>query len=485
MRMGLRFGSSLAALCLCLCARGADAPPPPPFAIQPKEIVRGQGGYALPDDLQIQSTTKAKEKLWVFAEKLEGTRFNLRIVPIKLANLEAVAMGDVNYEARVFEVPPRPEGYVLEVTPKGFFILGRDEQSIQWGLYRLRELMDVGRRLLPSCFVRDWPDVTWRGVHVRLPQRAQTREFNRFVDEVLLPARINFAVIEVDYRFQFESHQELEDPLAQPPEFCTEISTLLASRGIRAIPEVNSLGSQSDAARNGALLAAHPELDETPKLKFGDKRLERRSWCPRHPQLPGIVFQLWAEIIKAFDSTYFHIGCDQVFLIADEDCPRCRRSSTWEILAAAVAQYHAFLRGRDNNLLMWGDRLLDARKLGYSKYEASEMGTADAIDFLPRDIVICDWHPAVRAEYPSLPHFQQQGFRTLACTWPDVENVRAVWRYAQTTRTPLLLGFMAMTRVEFGDLAAALFDAKNGSQESAQAVAAMRLMAQLAWQGKE
>jgi hypothetical protein len=477
-----RFASSLATLCVCVCARCADAPAP--FVIQPKEIVRSAGSYTLPEDLQIQSTAKAKEKLWVFAENLAGTRFNLRIVPIKLANLEAIAMGDVNYESRVFEVPPRPEGYVLEVSPKGFFILGRDEQGIQWGLFRLRELMDAGRRLIPSCFVRDWPDVAWRGIHIRLPQRSQTKEFNRFVDQVLLPCRINFAVIEVNYRFQFQSHEELEDALAQPPEFCTEISTLLASRGIRAIPEFKSIGHQSDAARNFALLAAHPDLDETPKIKFGDKRLERRAWCPRHPQLPGIVFPLWSEIIKAFDSTYFHIGMDQVFLLADEECPRCRRSSPWEILTAAVVQYHAFLRGKENNVLMWGDRLLDAKKYGYSKYEASEMGTADALDFLPRDIVICDWHPAVRKEYPSLPHFQQQGFRTLACTWPDVENVRAVWRYAHTSRTPLFLGFMATTWVEFADLSAALFAPKS-TPEAQNAVSAMRLMAQLAWQGKE
>ncbi len=483
MRMGSRLGSSLAALCLCASVRGADDAPAP-FTIRPKEIVQAAGGYALPDDLQIRSTSKAKEKLWVFAEKLEGTRFNLRIVPIKLTGLEAVAMGDVNYESRTFEVPPRPEGYVLEVTPKGFFLMGRDEQGIQWGLFRLREILDIRRRLVPSCFVRDWPDVAWRGVHVRLPQRSQSREFARFVDQVLLPCRINFLVIEVNYRFQFRDHEELEDPLAQPPEFCAEISALLASRGIRAIPEFKSIGHQSDGVRNFALLAAHPELDETPALKFGDKRLERRAWCPRHPQLPGLVFELWSEIIKAFDSTDFHIGMDQLFLLADEGCPRCRRSSPWEILSAAVAQYHAFLRGKGRGVLMWGDRLLDAKKYGYSKYEASELGTADAIEYLPRDIVICDWHPAVRKDYPSLAHFQQQGFRTLACTWPDVENVRAMWRCALTSRTPLLLGFMATTWVEFDDLANALFESK-GTPEARSAVNAMRLMAQLAWQGQE
>ncbi len=100
MRMGSRLGSSLAALCLCVSVRGADDAPAP-FTIRPKEIVQAAGGYALPEDLQIRSTTKAKEKLWVFAEKLEGTRFNLRIVPIKLTGLEAVAMGELKTQVNL------------------------------------------------------------------------------------------------------------------------------------------------------------------------------------------------------------------------------------------------------------------------------------------------------------------------------------------------------------------------------------------------
>ncbi|HAK93594.1 MAG TPA: hypothetical protein DCM87_00935 [Planctomycetes bacterium] len=486
MRTEFRRGASLAAICTalgaCLAARGAEGPAP--FAVRPKEMQPGQGGYSLPADLQIRSTAKAKEKLWVLAEKLEGTSLSLRVVTIALAGVEAVAMGDVAVEARVLEVPPRPEGFVLEVSPKGFLVLGRDEQSIQWGLLCLREAMDVGRRFIPSCFVRDWPDVAWRGVHCRLPSQAQFKEFGRFVDEVLLPCRVNFAVIEVNYRMQFRSRREIEDPLAQPAEFCAELTSLLASRGMRAIPEFKSIGHQSSAARNHALLAAHPELDETPGLKFGDARLERRSWCPRHPSLPGLLFPLWSEIIKAFGCTHFHIGMDRVFLLAEEECPRCRRSSAWEILAAAIVQYHAFLRGKDNTVLMWGDRLLDASAHGYSRDEGSEMGTASAIAYLPRDIIICDWHAAVRAEYPSIAHFQREGFKILACPGPDPESVRSVWSCAQRARTPLFLGYMATTGVEFAALAEALFGTRS-APEAARAADALRLAARLAWQGKE
>ena len=486
MRMEFRRGADLAAICAalaaCLAARGAEDFAP--FAIRPKEMQPGRGGYTLPADLEIRSTAKAKEKLWVLAEKFAGTSLSLRVATIAPAGVEAVAVGDAAVEARVLEVPPRADGFVLAVSPTGFLVLGRDAQSIQWGLLCLRETMDVGRRFIPSCFVRDWPDAAWRGVHCRLPSQAQFKEFTRFVDEVLLPGRINFAVIEVNYRMQFRSRREIEDPLAQPAEFCAELAALLASRGMRAIPEFKSIGNQSGAARNHALLAAHPELDETPGLKFGDPRLPSRSWCPRHPALPDILFPLWSDITKAFGSTHFHIGLDGAFLLAHEECPRCGRSSAWEVLAAAILQYHAFLRGKENTALMWGDRLLAAAAQGYAKFEGGDLQTAKALACLPRDIIICDRHSAVRADYPSLARFQREGFKTLACPGPDPETVRALWSGAQRERTPLFLGCLAMTGTEFAPLAEALFGTR-GAPEAARAAEALKLAARLAWQGKE
>ena len=72
-------------------------------------------------------------------------------------------------------------------------------------------------------------------------------------------------------------------------------------------------------------------------------------------------------------------------------------------------------------MLMWGDRLIDANVMKYGKWEASENGTAPAIDLIPKDIIICDWHYEQRTDYPSVRYFQEKGFRVWPAGWNNVE----------------------------------------------------------------
>ena len=69
---------------------------------------------------------------------------------------------------------------------------------------------------------------------------------------------------------------------------------------------------------------------------------------------------------------------------------------------------------------MWGDRFLDGKATQLDEWEASLNGTAPAIDLVPKDIIICDWHYDRSPETPLL--FAQKGFDVVACPWrkPDV-----------------------------------------------------------------
>ena len=44
-------------------------------------------------------------------------------------------------------------------------------------------------------------------------------------------------------------------------------------------------------------------------------------------------------------------------------------------------------------------------------------GTAPAIDKIPKDIILCDWHYELRDHYPSVAYFQQKGFRVWPASW--------------------------------------------------------------------
>ena len=96
-------------------------------------------------------------------------------------------------------------------------------------------------------------------------------------------------------------------------------------------------------------------------------------------------------------------------------------------------------------MLMWGDRLLDAETTGYSRWEASDNDTAGAVDLIPKDIVICDWHYGKRESYPSIAHFTGKGFRVWPAGWHDPEATRALMQAARADQSGRVLGFLVTT----------------------------------------
>ena len=111
-------------------------------------------------------------------------------------------------------------------------------------------------------------------------------------------------------------------------------------------------------------------------------------------------------------------------------------------------------------MLMWADRLIDGDRWNMGEWEASKVGTAPAVDKIPKDIILCPWHYEPRAAYESLPMFMEKGFRVLPASWKNVEASNALIRYGQEhQRDGRLVGHIfttwsASTRRP-GDLAAA------------------------------
>jgi hypothetical protein len=99
---------------------------------------------------------------------------------------------------------------------------------------------------------------------------------------------VNALVIEINYAFQFKSHPELNRPGNLTREQARALADLCRQNGIRPIPQINCLGHQSWAKHTGALLEAHPELDETPGKYPQNKGIYCRSGCPLNPETDKI-----------------------------------------------------------------------------------------------------------------------------------------------------------------------------------------------------
>lgn len=285
-------------------------------------------------------------------------------------------------------------------------------------------------------------DSQWRALHLTIGTNpamdALTREL-----PALATMGVNVLITEVNYSYAFASHPEL---CADDPITADRVRALVAvcrDHGVRLIPQFQCLGHQSWSSTTFPLLIRYPEFDETPGQFPNNTDIYCRSWCPQHPAVNPIIFDLFDELIDIFQADALHVGMDEVFLIASEHCPRCAGHDPAQLFAKATDDYHAHLVGtRGVEMLMWGDRLLDAATTGYGEWEAAENGTHPAIDLIPKDIIICDWHYELRDDYPSIPLFLEKGFRVLPGGWKNVEATEALIDCEQRHAGPRMLGHL-------------------------------------------
>ncbi len=325
------------------------------------------------------------------------------------------------------------------------------------------------------------PAAPWRGVHVMAWGPAGgpdgLADLKRAIGDVLAPLGVNVLVYEVDYNFAFESHPELRYPEVITKVQARDLAAFCRRHSIRLIPQFNCLGHQSWVRQNVVfpLMTRYPELEEVPDLPPDRAAKTLKSWCPLHPRVNEIVFALMDEIIDAFQADAFHVGMDEVLVIASKKCPRCRGKDPARLFAKTVNDLHRHLvKEKGLTMLMWGDRMLDASGKGMGRgWEASNVGTAPAIDLIPKDIVLCDWHYSVQADYPSVRYFQQKGFRVWPASWKNVEAAEALIDCARREASPRMLGHLCTSWVLTpGTFARALLGEGDPARQKARAAPA-------------
>ena len=261
-----------------------------------------------------------------------------------------------------------------------------------------------------------------RGLCIDAPRPAGVDSFVQFINKELGPRKVNTLVMQIDYRYRFASHPELTDSFALSEHDVKKIVKACRNNGIRIIPQINLLGHQSWANRNGRLLQVYPQFDETPYIKMPEKyvwpnpdNLYCRSYCPLYPGLHDVLFAVIDELCDVFEADAFHAGMDEVFFIGEDKCPRCGGLDKAVLFAGEVRTIHDHLAEKGREMWIWGDRLLDGKTTGLGIWEASYNSTWRAVDMIPKDVVICDWHyerPDKTAVY-----FAMKGFRVITCPW--------------------------------------------------------------------
>jgi len=244
-------------------------------------------------------------------------------------------------------------------------------------------------------------------------------KFNRFIDFInddLSKTAVNQLFLRINYNYQFTSYPELADKNALSEQQVKHLVNTATKHNIEIIPIINLLGHQSWKQDNiRSLLTVYPEFEEPAGKKLLDKDFYTRAYCPNHPEVHDVVFALVDELVEVFSAKGVHVGMDEVFILGEEGCARCKGKNKAEIFANEVNRIQAHLAKNNVAMYIWGDRLLDGKITGLGKWAASMNDTEAAIDLISKDVIICDWQ--YKFAPPTPGYFAVKGFNVISASY--------------------------------------------------------------------
>lgn len=255
-----------------------------------------------------------------------------------------------------------------------------------------------------------------RGFVIGSPTPDKFDKFIDFINKDLSKTDVNQIFLRINYNYRFKSHPELAEQNALNKKQVKTIVNTASQYGIEVIPLINLLGHQSWKQENiRSLLTVYPEFEEPPGKKLLDKEFYTRAYCPNHPEVHDVVFSLVDELVEVFGAKGIHVGMDEVFILGEEGCSRCKDKNKAELFANEVNRIHKHLSRKNIAMYIWGDRLLNGNITGLGKWEASINETDSAIDLISKEVIICDWH--YRSTPPTAGYFAVKGFNVISASY--------------------------------------------------------------------
>ncbi len=357
--------------------------------------------------------------------KLVQTKFGIRLKYSEAGN----------GEIRIRREEMDPESFRLCIAENGVEITAGDMRGELYGLMTLFRRMERDRNavFVPVGEVCEAPYKKIRGVHLMPPTAGGIAEFKTLLD-VLSLLKINTIIIEVGGSMELTRHPRVNEAwkmfcrivqedfpggpqnmqwaykywkdsphtLNAGGEILTkdqmrEIVEYAKHLGIDVIPEIQGLSHVY------YLTLAYREIAEDPNDVFPD------TYCPMNEKSYEIYFDVAEEIIEVFKPQMVSIGHDEVRSLGE--CDKCRGKSGHELLAYEINRLYDFYKKKNIRICMWGEKLMapakfHGRSLGGSGIDRMDAqgrrwvlpATFEAIDKIPRDILMIDWLNMITSE---------------------------------------------------------------------------------------
>ena len=316
------------------------------------------------------------------------------------------------------------EGYVLIVDEKGVVVAAKTDKGALYGFQSFRQLLkkDNNKIVLPQVKIEDKPLMQVRAIKLYVPGRDNIPFFKRFIRDFMAKYKFNTILLELNGNMRLESHPEINTgtiklanelnysrrnrPYGPHGEYTNsshqdvadgkilekyEVADLvnyIRSFNIKVIPEIPSL------THSYYLLANHKDLAENKTYEYPD------TYCPLHPEIYKIYFDVLNEYIEVIHPDIIHVGHDE-WRMEMNKCDLSKGKDYGKLFADDLNKIHDFLKKKGIRTAIWGDHLFEAvrgkgfrvwkTKTGY-EYKIPGALTPEQVEkLIPKDILIFNW----------------------------------------------------------------------------------------------
>lgn len=207
------------------------------------------------------------------------------------------------------------QGYDLTVEKDRITVRANGDAGLFYGTRTLLQLIQQGpeHTFVRGLQITDWPDVPQRAIHYDTKHHQDKDEYVREFIRTLADYKINTLIWEWEDKFAYPSHPEIGAPGAFTMEEMQALTRYARRYHVQIVPLVQGLGHVS-------FILKWPQYAHL-------REIAASNWefCPRKEGTYKLLFDLWADAIKATPgSSYIHIGSDESYELGEGIACGCR-----------------------------------------------------------------------------------------------------------------------------------------------------------------